>query len=211
MPRGVDDQDGETTDGHIRLWMDPPDRWRIQSDGRIDLRDGETRWNGWESVVTEVDHDRSALDDTEVGTLVRPGVHLFGVCRFGTPTDDVVAGRRGWKVEASTEPDRHASRPVPFGLRLVGIDHTFWFDRDTGIVLRHLGLIDGQPCSLTEFKEVTINPARGAWGGPDRCRPERLRRRPRRTLGRRRPPTALSGGAGGHPASQAPTGGRSPR
>jgi len=43
-------------------------------------------------------------------------------------------------------------------MRLGGIDHTLWIDAATGIVLRHVGLADNEPWSITEFKEVRINP-----------------------------------------------------
>jgi hypothetical protein len=46
----------------------------------------------------------------------------------------------------------------PVLMRLGGIDHTFWFDAATGIVLRHVGMIDDEPCTITEFKEIRINP-----------------------------------------------------
>ena len=42
-------------------------------------------------------------------------------------------------------------------MRLGGIDHTFWFDVGTGVVLRHVGLIDGEPCATAEFKDVRVN------------------------------------------------------
>ena len=42
-------------------------------------------------------------------------------------------------------------------MRLGGIDHQFWFDMDTGIILRHVGLVDGDPCAIDEFKDLVIN------------------------------------------------------
>jgi hypothetical protein len=114
--------------------------------------------DGRTALVNESDHDRSTLDATEVGVLVHPGAHLFGVLRFEAPVGDVVAGRRCWKARATTDPGCQTFRPIPFGLRLAGIEHTFWFDRETGIVLRHLGSVDSRPCSMVEFKEVWVNP-----------------------------------------------------
>ncbi len=53
----------------------------------------------------------------------------------------------------------HGVRRVnPVDVRLGGIDHTYWFDEATGIVLRHVGLIDDEPCTMVEFKEVRVNP-----------------------------------------------------
>jgi len=46
---------------------------------------------------------------------------------------------------------------MSLGMQLGGIDHRFWFDAETGIILRHVGLIDDEPCAITEFKDLTIN------------------------------------------------------
>lgn len=90
--------------------------------------------------------------------LVYPGAQFLAALRFGDPVEDEVAGRHCWKVDATTELGRHAMRTFPVSMRLGGIDHTFWFDIATGIVLRHVGLVDDEPWSITEFKEVRINP-----------------------------------------------------
>jgi hypothetical protein len=143
-------------DEHLRLWIDLPDRWRIESPDRLDLKDGEDRWTGGLRHVTALDHDGSKIDQTEVGILVEPGSHLLGGLRFRTPVEDVIDGRHCWKSDASTlESPGH--RPFPLGMRLGGIDHTFWFDAETGIVMRHVGLIDGEPCTIAELKDVAIN------------------------------------------------------
>lgn len=106
--------------------------------------------------VTEVDGDTSSLDDCEVGLFLRPGSRLLGGLRFDQPVDDEVAGRPCWKSTATA--DRTNRSPMFLGLRLGGTDHTLWFDVETGIVLRHVGMIDNEPCSIEEFKSITINP-----------------------------------------------------
>jgi outer membrane lipoprotein-sorting protein len=148
---------GETSDEHLRVWLAPPDRWRIESDNRIDLKDGVSRWIGGPSHITKVDRDSSSLDDTEVGILIRPGAHLFGVLRFEVLIEDEVAGRRCWRSVATTEISRHNFRVTSLGMQLGGIDHSFWFDAETGIVLRHVGLIDNEPCAIAELKDLAIN------------------------------------------------------
>lgn len=74
----------ETTDEYLRIWLASTHRWRIESDSRIDLNDGNTRWIGGLSHVTQLDDDTSSLDDTEVGILLRPGFHLLGLLAFDT-------------------------------------------------------------------------------------------------------------------------------
>ena len=125
---------------------------------RVDVRDGRTRWIGHPTRVTELSLDETAFKDTDIGLLFYPGAHFLGVLTFGDPVEDEVAGRRCWKVDATAELGRHAMRMFPMSMRLGGIDHTFWIDAATGIVLRHVGLADDEPWSITEFKEVRINP-----------------------------------------------------
>jgi outer membrane lipoprotein-sorting protein len=149
----------ETTDEHLRIMVAPPDRWHIESENRVDVRDGHTRWVGPLTHITKRSFDDTNFNDTDIGLLVYPGAAQFlAALRFGDPFEDEVAGRHCWKVEATTELGRHAMRMFPVSMRLGGIDHTFWFDIATGIVLRHVGLVDHEPWSITEFKEVTINP-----------------------------------------------------
>lgn len=148
---------GETGDEHLSFWLELPDQWRIQSDHRIDLKAGDKRWVGGTAQVTEVDAGNSSFDETELGLLIRPGSQLFGALRFEEPVDDEIAGRHCLRSTAKTEGRRHTIRQVPLGMRLGGLDHTFWFDSATGIVLRHVGMIGDEPCAITELKELAFN------------------------------------------------------
>lgn len=149
---------GETTDEHFRVWLDLPDRWRFESDHQVDVRNGPTRWVGSSTHITELTHDEGGLEDTEIGMLIAPGSRLLGVLRFGEPVDDLVAGRPCLKVDATVTMGPSAGRFLPSAVRLGGIDHTYWFDEVTGIVLRHVGLVDDEPCTITEFTEIRVNP-----------------------------------------------------
>jgi outer membrane lipoprotein-sorting protein len=150
---------GETTDEHLRVTIGLPDRWRLESETRVDVYDGTTRWIGKPSRVTELTHSETDLGDTDVGMMIQPGPHLFGLLKFADPVQEFIAGRLCWKVDATVSVSRHLPRMTFASMRLGGVDHTFWFDADTGIVLRHVGLVDGEPCSITEFKEVVFDPA----------------------------------------------------
>ena len=149
---------GETTDEHLRVWLNLPDRWRFESDDHVDLRNGATRWIGGSAHITELTHDETTLEDTEIGMLMMPGSQMMGALRFGEPTNDLIAGRPCLKVSATLNRGHGARRFNPVEVRLGGIDHTYWFDEVTGIVLRHVGLIDDEPCTIIEFKEVRVNP-----------------------------------------------------
>ena len=149
---------GETSDQHLRVWLDLTDRWRMESEDYIDLRNGQRRWVGSSTRITEMTNGEAELEDTEIGWLVAPGNRLLGALRFGEATDDVVAGRPCLKVDATVNRSQAIGRFNPVHMRLGGIDHTFWFDTVVGIVLRHVGMIDDEPCTISEFKEVRINP-----------------------------------------------------
>jgi hypothetical protein len=149
----------ETDDEHLTIWLVPPDKWHIASDTRIDLRNGPMRWYGPSDHITELEGTDTGLGQTDLGILIEPGSHLLGAVRFGDPVEDEIDGRRCWRTDASTAEATHQNRHplMTLGMRLGGIDHQFWFDAATGIILRHVGLIEGQPCTIAEFTNVTIN------------------------------------------------------
>ena len=152
---------GETNAQHWRVWLDLPDRWRFESDHHVDLRNGGRRWVGSASRITELSDDRTEVEDTEIGMLISSGSRLLGALRFGDPTEDAVAGRPCLQVSATLNRSDGGARFNPVDVRLGSIDHIYWFDAVTGIALRHVALIEGEPCAITEFKEVRINPPLG--------------------------------------------------
>jgi hypothetical protein len=150
---------GETTDEHLRVWLNLPDQWRFESDDHVNLRNGATRWIGGSTHITELAHDETTLEDTEIGMLMMPGSQLMGALRFGEPTNDLIAGRPCLKVSATLDRGHGARRFNPVDVRLGCIDHTYWFDEVTGIALRLDGLIDDEPCTIIGFKEVEGQPS----------------------------------------------------
>jgi len=149
---------GESSDEHWRVWLALPHRWRFESEQQVDLRNGARRWVGSASRITELSDDRTELEDTEIGKLVSSGSRLLGALRFGDPSDDEVAGRSCLQVRATLHGSGGARRFNPLDIRLGAADHIFWFDAMTGVALRHVALVDGEPCTITEFKELRINP-----------------------------------------------------
>jgi len=147
----------ETSDEHLQVWLERPAKWRIDRDDRIDVSDGVHRWTGVNGHVTETDQGTPDLDSTELGMLIAPGRSLFGALEFDEPVEDEVAGRGCLKVAARAA-SRTAHRvDMSLGLRLGGIDHTIWFDAATGMILRHVGELDEQPCSVSEFSGIVID------------------------------------------------------
>jgi hypothetical protein len=144
-----------------------PDRWRVVGRGHIAVSDGHQSWVGTGSLVTERDSTRAALHDAgPIGACLYPGP-LLGWLDFGDPEPDERAGRFCWTVDAYHRPlvgvagTAEPAAPVAAASRLpeefLGVEHRFWFEARTGIVLRHEGLLEGQPCSRTELTDVVID------------------------------------------------------
>ena len=144
-----------------------PDRWRVVGRGYIAVSDGHQSWVGTGSLVTERDSTRAALHDAgPIGACLYPGP-LPGWLDFGDPEPDERAGRFCWTVDAYPRPlggvagTTEPAAPVAAASRLpeefLGIEHRFWFEARTGIVLRHEGFLEGRPCSRTELTDVVMD------------------------------------------------------
>jgi hypothetical protein len=136
-----------------------PDRWRVVGRGHIAVSDGHQSWVGTGSLVTERDSTRAAIHDAgPIGACLFPGP-LLGWLDFGDPEPDERAGRFCWTVDAY--PRRAVMPPVPPAWRppeeFLGVEHRFWFEARTGIVLRHEGSLEGEPCSMSELTDVVID------------------------------------------------------
>jgi len=146
----------EASDEHLRVLVDRPSRWSITGD-RIDVSDGRRHWVGSGGYVVEMDQDEANLDSTQIGILIAPGVEVLGALEFAIPEEAEVAGRRCWRVNASTAPVKAHRGPMFPGMGLSGIDHTIWFDAVTGMILRHVGLFKGERCSVSEFSDIEVD------------------------------------------------------
>jgi hypothetical protein len=144
-----------------------PDRWRVVGRGHIAVSDGHQSWVGTGSLVTERDSTRAALHDAgPIGASLYPGP-LLAWLDFGDPEPDERAGCFCWTVDAYPRPlggvagTAEPAGPVAAAARppeeFLGVEHRFWFEARTGIVLRHEGLLEGQPCSRTELTDVVID------------------------------------------------------
>jgi hypothetical protein len=153
-----------------------PDRWRVVGRGHIAVSDGHQSWVGTGSLVTERDSTRAALHDAgPIGACLYPGA-LPRWLDFGDPEPDERAGRFCWTVDAYPRPlagggggagaggragAAAPAAPVAAASRLpeefLGVEHRFWFEARTGIVLRHEGLLEGRLCSRTELTDVVID------------------------------------------------------
>jgi hypothetical protein len=158
------DADGGESTSYVLVEL--PDRWRVVGRGHIAASDGRQSWVGTGSLVTERDSARAAIHDAgPIGSCLYPGP-LLGWLDLGDPEPDEIEDRPCWVVVArpraqgrartvtGTTVLREAARlPDEF----VGLEHRFWFDTATGIVLRHEGAIDDEPCSATALTDVVTD------------------------------------------------------
>lgn len=141
-----------------------PDRWRIVERGHVEVYDRGHTWSGTGTLVTEAFGEPTPISEAGViGICLYPG-RLVGGLAFGDGVEDEVEGRPCWTVPARpralADAGSLAALALSVGRRLsefVGVEHRFWFDAETGIVLRHEGSIDGEPCSTIELTDVVID------------------------------------------------------
>jgi hypothetical protein len=140
----------------------PPDRWRVVGRGYLAVSDGRRSWAGTSTLVTERDSVRAAISDAgPIGSCLYPGPLLRNLT-FTVPQAGDIEGRPCWFVAG--EPRTAGRKALPRGVAgwrthrdLVGIDHAVWFDALTGIILRHEGSIDGEPCSSTSLTDLVFD------------------------------------------------------
>ncbi|HEY8527692.1 MAG TPA: hypothetical protein VIL48_22190 [Acidimicrobiales bacterium] len=141
-----------------------PDRWRIVERGHIEVCDGVRSWSGTGTLVTESRGEPVPISEAGVlGICLYPG-RLVGGLTFGPAEEAEVEGRPCWSVPARPRPLAEtrslAALALSVGRRLsefVGVEHRFWFDAATGIVLRHEGSVDGELCTTIELTDLVID------------------------------------------------------
>jgi hypothetical protein len=142
----------------------PPDRWRIVERGHVEACDGTATWSGTSTLVTQGSVERASLRDAGVVGLCLYPAPVLTELDFGAPEAGEVEGRACWVADARPRAS-HGGAPPPDlalsgGRRLsafVGVDHRFWFDAETGVVLRHQGSVDGEACSTIVLTDLVVD------------------------------------------------------
>jgi hypothetical protein len=159
----VDDGPERVTSWYVVVAL--PDRWRVVGRGHLAVSDGRRSWAGTSTLVTERDSARAAIHDAgAIGACLYPGA-LLGGLELAMPETAEVEGRSCWLVDAQPRSDvlgtSLATSAAPHALRLhrdlVGVEHRMWFDTATGILLRHEGYVDGEPCSWTALSDLVFD------------------------------------------------------
>jgi hypothetical protein len=160
-PEAVEAPDATESLATAYVVVSLPDRWRVVGRGHLAVSDGRRSWAGTSTLVTEREAARAAIFDAgAIGACLYPGTLLRRI-DFGEPEVRDIEGRPVWYVEGDPRrPGATPPKPKPVDLRLqrelVGIDHHIWFDAETGIVLRHEGYVDGEPCSTTSLTDLVF-------------------------------------------------------
>ncbi|HLT69024.1 MAG TPA: hypothetical protein VKZ72_02585 [Acidimicrobiales bacterium] len=136
----------------------PPDRWRVVGRGHLAVSDGERSWVGTSTLVTERPPTRASIHDGGVvGSCIHPAPLLEGL-ELGAPADDEIEGRPCWVVRARPADPAARAGPQPLLHRdLAGVEHRLWFDRATGIMLRHEGYAAGRMCSWLALTDLVVD------------------------------------------------------
>jgi hypothetical protein len=158
--------DGESPDVASTAYVvvELPDRWRIVERGHVEVCDGGRSWSGTGTLVTESRGEPGPISEAGVlGICLHPGRFVGGLV-LGEAAEAVLEGRRCWTVPARPRPLSEVRSPAALALSVgrrlsefVGVEHRFWFDAATGIVLRHEGSIDGELCTTIELTDLVID------------------------------------------------------
>jgi len=141
-----------------------PDRWRVVERGHVEVCDGRHSWSGTGTLVTESRGDPVPVSEAGVVGICLYPARLVGGLTFDEPAEAMVEGRRCWSVGARPRPLVDTGSLAALGLSVgrhltefVGVEHQFWFDAATGIVLRHEGSIDGELCSTIAMTDLVVD------------------------------------------------------
>jgi hypothetical protein len=141
-----------------------PDRWRVVERGHVEVCNRGHTWSGTGTLVTESRGEPARLSEAGVlGICLYPERLVSGLA-FGVGAEAVIEGRPCWSVPARPRPLAEAGSLTALALSVgrhlsefVGVEHRFWFDAATGVVLRHEGSIDGELCSTIELTDLVID------------------------------------------------------
>jgi hypothetical protein len=176
---GDSSQRPETSVSRARLWLEPPDRARVEREDHIALRDREKLWiwsKDW-GTRTNVggDHEVSTSVANEFMPLLVPA-RVMGLLEWQPE------GRVGDRVRARARPlppfggqDDHASWEL-HGIGGGADEYLFELDAASGVVRRVEARFAGQPFETHELTELAIDepipPATWVFEAPDGAAPE---------------------------------------
>jgi hypothetical protein len=154
----------ETTESESHVWYAAPNRWRVEGDDTtLYLSDGDQRWEGFTSFVTERGGQGEVpglADSPPLADWLLPGA-LLGAYRFDEVTEVEAFGRR---CLAATSKTRPTGPPGTMGVTTMlahagygGDEHRFVVDAEHGFVVRRTALVDGEPWAVTELIQLVVD------------------------------------------------------
>jgi outer membrane lipoprotein-sorting protein len=157
----ADDDTGEQVepvDEIARIWLEQPDRFRCEVEGRFPrttVSDGRTTWHLSEHAGT-MREDRGTRPQL-YASLIEPAVVIPGL-DFGIPEQTTFAGREALKVRARRRP----ADPMGLWHDVHGIapgadEYDLFVDAERGILLRAAAFLDGREFAVSEVTELAFD------------------------------------------------------
>lgn len=122
--------------------------------------DGDTFWaRRGSDVWTNGGDPNTSHGGAEMSELLQPSAVLDLFELASADVEDVVAGRPCLTVQAHRigVPRGHTDAPDPFAMIFGGNDFRLSVDRDTGVLLRVVKVVDGQAAEVCEFLELDLD------------------------------------------------------
>lgn len=150
----------ETTESVSRVWFAAPGRWRVEGEhDTLFVSDGDQRWEGFPHFVTERGTSPSVADAPVLGELLLPAV-LLGSCRVGDVAETESFGCACWAASAAPRRvpgDSLIAGPRPLPPQHDPYTYRLVVDAEHGFLLVHTALLDGEPCSVVEITDLTVD------------------------------------------------------
>lgn len=153
------EEESEPAEEVVRIWLEPPDRVRVELEGRWTqtmVSNGPTTWS-YTPEMGAVREERGARGQAEAPLLLQPAVLIAGL-DFDSPEKTELVGREALHVRARPRPagpmlgwhDLH-------GLAQGADEYDLVVDAERGILLRAAALMDGEEFATSEVTEIAFD------------------------------------------------------
>jgi outer membrane lipoprotein-sorting protein len=178
----------EESVSRTRLWLELPDRARVESDGRLAVKDGSVWWSWHESVGASTNAGSDRGGSTSIGTseflpLLAPA-RLLGLLEWEPQgrTDDVIRARA--TPRSPLDPDNDHVRFELHSLASGADEYAIEVDPATGVLVRVEASLDGEPFQVIRIIDFALDeplpPETWVFEAPDGAEPEPIQNHFRR-------------------------------
>jgi hypothetical protein len=138
------------------VWLELPGRWRVEGEDSISVSDDITRWTGNGSHITRWAADSKVVTSHPLEVALHPAF-LLGALQLDDPAAVEIGGRPARVVAAHRRGDDRRREQFHMSMQLPGDQHELAFDAETGLLVRHVGRIDGEVCQRIELGDLEVN------------------------------------------------------